>query len=330
MKKYLRVISFGTALIFMLMFYSCGSSKDINTESVKNSTAQNNVAYEADYDMKYEEMEEAVLEKNYLDEGGSAYEMQTVSSTSSQLPANRKIIRDANISIEADSVEEAYNKLLTNMSALGGYEANRNMSGEEKTAYLNATIKIPADNLDEFLSAAKSVGKVLNSYITSSDITDQYFDSQTRLTTLEKTLIKYYEFLDGATKISDQLEISRQISDITYQIESLKGRLRQWDSLVEYSTVEIYINCTPEPYVETREITWNSLSLDDVKYLATRGIVGISSAIVSTVQWFLIVVISLSPIIIPFGILIFIIVKIKRKKKKDREKEKKQQDTQDV
>ena len=318
MKKYLQIISL--IMIFcMVTLYGCSSSGNM---SMKSSDYSYNYAAErmeeAEYGGYYDSYDydalapatAAAWDGGYNNE--VLYEMETLSA---QLPAGRKIIRDANLSIQADSVEEAYAGILASMNFLGGYEFKRDMSGEGKSAYLRATVKIPAAKLDEFLSSAKGVGKVLNSHITSSDITDEYYDSETRLKTLEKTLEKYYEFLENATKIDDQLRISNQISDITYQIESLKGRMRKWDSLVEYSTVDLYISATPEPYVEEREIKWNSLSFEDVKYLATSGLVGITSAIVSMFQWILIIFIALSPIVIPLVIIIIVILKVTKKRR---------------
>ena len=324
MKKNFRIISLFAVLTFtsISIFYGCSSnysSDNAVPEMAYNmggnllyDYAENDMEYDRDFSLRVGELAEEA--GNYYD--GGIYETET-ERISSQLPAGRKIIRDASLSIEAESVEIAYNRLLAAMATLGGYESRRDMSGEDRYAYISATIKIPATGLDEFLTSAKSVGKVLYSYITSSDITDAYFDSQTRLTTLEKTLEKYYEFLDNATRIDDQLRISREIGDITYQIENLKGRIRQWDALVEYSTVEIYINSIPEPYVKPREISWNSLSFDDVKYLATSGLVSVTSVIVGIFQWLLIAAIALSPIIIPLGVIILIIVFRIKKKKKD-------------
>lgn len=333
MKKHLSIIFLIAFLIVMLILimlvtYSCSSSdKSSATEMMDRQemayelAEKNNSYYDGG---AYEPEAVGAIEADYYDYQAPA-QMQSVSSV---LPADRKIIRDASLSLQADSVEETYNKILVLMSDLGGYESSRDMSGEGKSTYIRATIKIPAGNLDLFLNDAKGTGKLISSYISSSDITDEYFDSQTRLTTLEKTLEKYYEFLDNATKISDQLEISNQISDITYQIESLKGRLRKWDSLVEYSTVSIYVSATPEIIVETREIKWNSLSFDDVKYLAASGLVRFAGAIVSMLQWVLIIAVTLSPVAVPMAVVIVILVMRSRKKKrqmqllKDKEKEK--------
>ena len=336
MKKYLRMILAVFVLLglflFMFTLYSCGSSKNsaMDKSSMPMAEAQNyDYLSEAeaeqgnyDYDLSMSADISNAVSEEWDEEGALEYSAGNTTApgtaVSSQMPADRKIIRDAYLSLEADSVEEAYNALLANMSSLGGYESSRDMSGRDRSTYIDATIKIPAARLDEFLSTAKGVGRVLSSSITSSDITDQYFDSQTRLTTLEKTLAKYYEFLDGATRITDQLEISRQISEITYEIESLKGRMRKWDSLVEYSTVSIYIRCTPETYIEQREISWNSLSFDDVKYLAANGFVSISSAIVSAIQWLFIAIITLSPLIVPITIIIIVVVRINIKRRKER------------
>jgi len=238
-------------------------------------------------------------------------------STGSNLPADRKIIRDANITLEVEDVEKSYENILITLSGLGGYEADRNMSsGSNNYVRINATLKIPAGNLDGFLDGLKNEGNVISSNISSADITDQYFDSQTRLTTLEKTLENYYRFLENAQDVDEQLKVTRYINDITQEIEKLKGSLKRWDSLVDYSTVTLNLYRPYEAPKPERVIQWDSLTIDDMGWYISSGFLGVCNFIFSLIQWFIIAIVTISPVLVPVIILIFLLIRYQKKKNK--------------
>ena len=254
----------------------------------------------------------------------------------SNLPPERKIIRDANIVMEVESAENSYEKILLNVAIHGGYEANRDMRmGSNNYMVVNATLKIPSNKLDLFLNDIKDVGTVLSSTVSSADITDEYFDSKTRLETLEKILARYYEFLDAAKDVDEQLKVTGYINDVTYEIEKIKGRLQKWDSLVDYSTVTLYLyrpadepttEPTTEPVTEPettteRTVEWSVISADDMGYNIMQGIADTCSAIFRLIQGFITWLITSLPVLIPIGIvLVFVIVWIKKLIRKHKSK----------
>ena len=247
----------------------------------------------------------------------SEFLQMSVSPEKSPQSVQRKIIKNADVNIEAPDVEQAYENILRELEFNTGYEASKNTESWGDYTYIRAELKVPADFLDDFLRVIAQEGDIRSQNIYSSDITDQYYDFQTRLLTLEKTLVKYYEFLDNARNVEEQLQVSSYISDLTYQIESLKGSINRWDFLTAYSNVSIYIYKTPED--ELRVIEWSSLSFDDMGYLIKSGFVGVSSFIVNMFQRIFIALIAGSPVIIPVAAIIFILIrraKIKRNRKR--------------
>ena len=245
-------------------------------------------------------------------------------SGASVLPADRKIIRDANITMEVEDVELSYDNILKLLSSFGGYEAKRDMHSNYKDyPTVSATLKIPANKLDTFLTDIKKEGETISSSITSSDITDQYYDSKIRITTLEKTLDNYYEFLENAKDVDEQLRVTRYINDITQEIEQLKGSIKRWDSLVDYSTVTLnlyrpYEAPVPEP--EPREINWNSLSLEDMGWFISSGFLSVCNAIFSVLQWIVIAIATISPVVIPGAIILVVLIRRHMKKNKIKNK----------
>jgi hypothetical protein len=257
---------------------------------------------------------------------GGAEIMMTATGTGTaeaSLPAERKIIRDADITLEVEDVDISYGNILRQLAAFGGYEADRNMHSNNfirngvrhSSPTVNATLKIPAANLDAFLEGLRDEGEIISSNISSADITEQYFDAQIKLTTLEKTLENYYRFLEEATDIDEQLRITRYINDITREIEQLKGSLRRWDSLVDYSTVRLNLYRPFEAPAPERVIEWDSLSLEDMGWFISSGFLGVVNAIFSVIQWAVIAAATASPVLVPAAVLIIVLIRRRRKNK---------------
>lgn len=254
--------------------------------------------------------------------GGFALLSADAGTAASNLPADRKIIRDAQVTMETEEVEPSYEKILALLSNLGGYEADRNMrSNSYGYPVISSTLKIPAGKLDAFLTEIKKEGEIISSNISSSDISDQYFDARIRLETLEKTLENYYRFLENAESVEEQLEVTRYINDTIYEIEQLKGSLRRWDSLIDYSTVSFYMYPVNEAPEEPRVIEWDSLSLDDMGWFISSGFLGVCNAIFSVLQWVVISILAISPILIVLALLVFLLVRRHKKKKAKKQKQ---------
>ena len=253
------------------------------------------------------------------------------------IPAEMKIIRDANIVMEVESAEKAYDDILLNVVIFGGYEAGRDMRiGGNNYMVVNATLEIPSTKLDMFLNEIKNVGTVLSSTVSSSDITDQYYDSRTRLETLEKILARYYTFLDSAKDVDEQLKITSYINDVTYEIEQIKGRLKKWDALVDYSTVTLYLYrpadepttepATDEPTTEPettteRTVEWSLIPGEDMGYNIMQGIADTCSAIIRVIQGLITWLIVASPVLAPVALVIFIVVRYVKKKIREKKKD---------
>ncbi|MCL1794723.1 MAG: DUF4349 domain-containing protein [Oscillospiraceae bacterium] len=309
------------AFVFLCAIFSasCSSAYDYNKSMPEYGAVADMAGGEANF------ANESFAYDSFESEAERAPAMEKLAETGSagsNLPIERKIIRDADITMETEDVEGAYERILGLVSGLGGYEANRNMrSNSYGYPMVDATLKIPSGKLDEFLEKIKKEGEVKSSNISSSDISSKYFDAQIRLDTLEKTLANYYVFLENAESVEEQLEVTRYINEITYEIEKLKGSLRLWDSLVDYSTVTFYLYPINEAPEEPRVIEWDSLSLDDMGWFISSGFLGVCNAIFSVLQWIVVSIAAISPILIIIAVLIFFLV---RRHKKNKQKKQQQ------
>ncbi|MCL2774887.1 MAG: DUF4349 domain-containing protein, partial [Oscillospiraceae bacterium] len=90
-------------------------------------------------------------------------------STPSSQMVERKIIRDANITMEVEDIEKSYDNILAALAQYNGYEAGRDMNTDSGgSPRIGATLKIPADKLDTFMGDIQKEGKLISSSISSS------------------------------------------------------------------------------------------------------------------------------------------------------------------
>jgi hypothetical protein len=228
---------------------------------------------------------------------------------------DRKIVRNAALSLEVMDVEKAYAQLLAYAAERKGYEARRNQSVSGGFTYLTATIKLVPGELDGFIAYAGTIGTLVNTQISTEDITEGYYDSQTRLASMEKTLARYYEFLTQARNIEETLAVQTQINQLTVEIESLKGKLKLWDSWLAESVITLELRQINDPVKIKKEITWSSLSFEDMGYLMRSGLTTIANVLVTVVQWLAIALVAAAPIWI-IALVLFLIWRRRRQRRK--------------
>jgi hypothetical protein len=242
-----------------------------------------------------------------------------------ELPAERVIIWNASMDIEAKDASELHGKLAARVSELGGYEFSNDIQHHELYSVVNATFKVPPSQLQALLAYAAEEGKVVNRSLTSDDVTENYYDAQLRLESTRKTLEQYYKFMETAENLDEVLRLQRRIDEITTEIEAFEGRLRMWDILSDMATVSVYIRQENDPVKIQREINWSALSADDMGWLIKRGFVSVSSGVMTALQWIAVVVLITAPLWIP-GLAVFWVI-LKRRKKRRAEPQNTEEDT---
>lgn len=215
----------------------------------------------------------------------------------------QKIIKQASLRFETNDLEETYKQIQTAVKQSQGKVQSDSEGKDYGTLYRNITIRVPSQNFDNFISTiSKGVSYFERKEITAEDVTEQYIDLTTRLKNKRKLEERYLQILQKATKISEILEIEKQISIIREEIEAKEGQLKYLESRVSESTVTIeFFKNLPEQ--EAVQLSYGSKVWTAVK----SGFFSLSSFFIS--------IISIWPFIIIIVVLAYFIRKrIKRKK----------------
>jgi Domain of unknown function (DUF4349)/Putative zinc-finger len=155
--------------------------------------------------------------------------------------ANRKLIRNANVEIEIADFDEAVQKITVFANEDHGYVATTSSKKQENGKLKGeVVVKVLPENLDRFLQKVRSLGELKNQTIGTEDVTKAYFDTDARLKNahvMEQRLIDMLETKTG--KVSDLLQVEKELGRVREEIEKMQGELKYWDSEVQFATVTI-------------------------------------------------------------------------------------------
>jgi hypothetical protein len=155
--------------------------------------------------------------------------------------ANRKLIRNATVELEIVSFDDALQKIIAIANDERGYVATTN-SQKQANGKLRGevVVKVLPENLDRFLQKIRKLGELKNQTLGTEDVTKAYFDTDARLKNgrvMEQRLIDMLKTKTG--KVSDLLQVEKELARVREEIEKMQGELKYWDSQVQFATVTI-------------------------------------------------------------------------------------------
>ena len=294
-------------IIFLIgisvLFSACASK---NTMSTMDS-----VAPQASREESKEEMN---LDMEVTQEAGESGNGNIQFNTTNKL--NRKIIKTGMINLQTKTFDESVQGVIDEVNNIGGFiqscsiEGN-NLYSTHRRRSANLSVRIPNGVFDAFMNESNQFGNVTSKSIQGEDVTNQYMDTEIRLSTLEIQSERLKELLKQAGDLDKLFRIEQELGNVTYEIESLKGTLKKYDSLIDYSTIDIYIE-EADVYIEPiKEDTF----LDRVKNTFIKSFKGL----ISVVQTLCLVIVAITPfliIIIPIIVIGIKVLSHRKKKKK--------------
>ncbi len=155
--------------------------------------------------------------------------------------ANRKLIRNASVELEIVSLDDALQKITAFASEERGYVATTD-SQKQANGKLrgNVVVKVLPENLDRFLQKLRGLGELKNQTLGTEDVTKAYFDTDARLKNAHVMEQRLIEMLNTKTgKVSDLLQVEKELGRVREEIEKMQGELKYWDSQVQLATVTI-------------------------------------------------------------------------------------------
>ena len=246
---------------------------------------------------------------------------------STTLPENQKLIRTVYMDAETLDMDPLMAWIESRVSGLGGYFEQKSIrrSGSRDDGsyykYADLMIRIPAQNLDQFVSQVGENANITSTSESTENVTLTYISTQSRVTALETEQKRLLELLENAETMEDLLTIESRLTDVRWELENYASQLRVLDNQVNYSTVYLNIWEVDEPTVVVERTVWQKIG-DGF----TRNAGRMWDGLVNFFIWILTVIPYLLPIALIGGVVV-LVMKL-GKKLKARKQAKKPENTQ--
>lgn len=231
------------SLFVPIIFAGCSSSSNFESQS-SNSNMSSATPVARDQLGEDGRNKSAVAEQVSLDQANS-----------SQIPApvvERKIIRNAEMTLEADSPDEAQAKITQIADRNGGYviesQKQTNDTKATKTDVVTMTVRVPAAKFDESLEEIRKTGnRVIVETVKGKDVTEEFIDVEARLKAQKALEAQFLEIMKQARTVEDALNVQSKIADVRGEIEKIEGRKRFLENQSAFSTLKIRLQ-TPAAF----------------------------------------------------------------------------------
>lgn len=152
------------------------------------------------------------------------------------VPLNRKLIVTVNATLRVDHMQESIIEVERLTQELGGYVKESRLDEDD----VWFSLMVPAGSTDSFMERLEGVGVFISKNKMTEDVTDAYFDTQTRIKNLESEIETLRKLLQKeGWKVSEILEIEREIRRLTEELELLKGQITNLDRRIQFSQISI-------------------------------------------------------------------------------------------
>lgn len=195
---------------------------------------------------------QGLLARNEVEERKQAISTESVSlkdadSANTALQAfDRKIIRNANLTVEVTSATDSQRKIVSIAETHQGFvvtsEATQRTS-EDRTKpeiTVNLVVRVPAAQFNQVMEEIRAVGaRVTQEKVTGQDVTEEFMDLDARIKNQKALEAQFLEIMKRAGKVEDALSVQTQLAEVRTEIEKLEGRRRFLENQSSLSTINV-------------------------------------------------------------------------------------------
>jgi hypothetical protein len=224
----------------------------------------------------------------------------------------RKIIHTAEIQLVVEDFTPIPSKVAALTKQFNGYVKSSQLAGSPGNPRSGCwTIRVPVDQYEDFLAAARQLGEVQTESSDAQDVTEEFYDVEARIRNKKKQEDRLLQLLTDATgKLPDVLAVEKELARVREEIEQMQGRVRLLSDLTAMTTVTLRVNeikdYVPEtaPTYATRLKRSLNVSINALSSTAQS----LSIGLVAALPWL--------GVLLPPLIVVWLVVRIYRKRRR--------------
>jgi hypothetical protein len=184
------------------------------------------------------------VQRQHISVGQQVSLVKAEQVTESEYNIDRKIVRNAELDLEATSPEQAQEKITSIAEMKGGFvvESNQSMSDikADNRDIVTMTLRVPSDKFGESLDEVrKTSSRVISETVKGEDVTEEYIDVEAQLKAKKALEAQFMEIMKRAVRVEEAMEVQSELADVRGEIEKIEGRKRFLENKSSLSTIKI-------------------------------------------------------------------------------------------
>ncbi len=191
------------------------------------------------------------------------------------------IVKTAEISltVKESGFNDAFERASLIAAKYGGYVQSSSSAGV-KVRSGSLLIRVPSASFDRAMSDLRTLGTVGRQSVSGEDVTSQYVDLRARLTTWEAQESVLLKLMGNAHSIEATLRVQRELQDVQFRIEEIKGQLLLLDNQTSLATIRVSLREPGAPVALGETVRQNRPSLTEAWDRSVNGFLGVVSSVV--------------------------------------------------
>ena len=171
-------------------------------------------------------------------------ERESLSSEAQSVPRQeRLIVRTVDMMLVVKDVSNALDATSALAQELGGWVVSSSHQ-EKHRGFISA--RVPVGRVDEAIGRLRGMAVEVKSEVSNSmDVTDEYVDIQARTRNLRATEEQLIKLMERTGKVTDLLEVQRELTRVQGELESLQGRAKYLEETSAFSLINVSLGSAP-------------------------------------------------------------------------------------
>jgi len=233
---------------------------------------------------------------------------QKSANTSSSPASQQYLIKSLNISMEVNDTQKVAMDLQNWITTTDTEAVANNINYEQTGANLynvSMTFSVQASlfpRIESYLDSypALNHGHLLNTTLNTQDVSNDYIDTQSRLTNLKGEQQRLLTLMSNAQNLGDILTIDQRLTDVEGQIEQIEAHLNDLKGQTTFYTVAISLQPIETAAPAKQPAAWSPLAVWEG---AASAFVAVGQVLLTMFIWLL----MFSVYIIPFVIIAWLV-----------------------
>ncbi len=187
--------------------------------------------------------------------GGAATTAGSTADALSVLPAQRMVIKTAELAVRVRDVSAAFARAVQLAETAGGYVQSSTQS-EEGGDQADVTIRVPANGFLPLLASLGALGTVTTKTVSGEDVTQEYYDLDAELSNQVEVRSRLLQLLKQSVKVQDAISVEEQLERVGANVNRIKGRMKYLQTMASLCTVTVTLYGEERPAASDGFLNW--------------------------------------------------------------------------